>query len=142
MAFEEKRAWAMGLVAVAGYAAYVVLVLGRAGDGPLTGTPYAGTLLWTVGAAIVASIVAHVGIAAASGEEAGVTDQRDREIGRVGEHIGQSFVIVGAVAALLMALARWDHFWIANVLYLGFVLSAVLGSVARIVAYRRGFQSW
>jgi hypothetical protein len=46
------------------------------------------------------------------------------------------------VAALLMAMAEWDHFWIANVIYLAFVLSAILGSVAKIVAYRRGFQPW
>jgi hypothetical protein len=43
----------------------------------------------------------------------------------------------------LMALAEWDHFWIANVIYLTFVLSAVVGSVAKIFAYRQGgFQSW
>ena len=29
-------------------------------------------------------------------------------------------------------------FWIANAVYLGFVLSAVVGSVAKVVAYRRG----
>lgn len=49
---------------------------------------------------------------------------------------------MGGVAALLMAMAEWDHFWIANVIYLAFVLSAMLGSVAKIVAYRRGFQPW
>ena len=29
---------------------------------------------------------------------------------------------------MLMAMARWDYFWIANVIYLGFVLWAVAGS--------------
>jgi hypothetical protein len=37
-----------------------------------------------------------------------------------------------------MALAEVDHFWIANALYLAFVLGAVSGAVARIWAYRRG----
>ena len=37
-----------------------------------------------------------------------------------------------------MAMARWDYFWIANVLYLGFVLWAIAGSVLKLVAYRRG----
>jgi hypothetical protein len=55
---------------------------------------------------------------------------------------GRSFVVVGGVAALLLAMTAADHFWIANVIYLTFVLSAVLGSVAKIVAYRRGFQPW
>jgi len=37
-----------------------------------------------------------------------------------------------------MALARWDYFWIANVIYLGFVLSAVAGSVVKLAGYQRG----
>jgi hypothetical protein len=44
----------------------------------------------------------------------------------------------GAAAALVMAMAKVDYFWIANVIYLGFVLWAVAGSVLKLVAYRRG----
>ncbi|WP_406037392.1 hypothetical protein OG799_22790 [Micromonospora sp. NBC_00898] len=142
MAFEEKRAWIMALVAVAGYAAYVLVVLGRADGDPLADVSYAGPLLATIAGAIVASIALHIVVSIVSPEGANEKDQRDREIHRLGEHIGQSFVIVGGVAALAMALADWDQFWIANVIYLCFVLSAVVGSVAKIVAYRRGFQSW
>jgi hypothetical protein len=65
-------------------------------------------------------------------------DVRDREIYRFGEYASRWFVAAGAGAALIMAMARWDYFWIANVLYLGFVLWAVAGSVVRLVAYRRG----
>ena len=142
MAFEEKRAWIMALVAVAGYAAYVLVVLGRADGDPLADVSYAGPLLTTVAAAIVASIALNILVSIVSPEGANEKDQRDREIHRRGEYIGQSFVIVGGVAALAMALANWDQFWIANVIYLCFVLSALVGSVAKIVAYRRGFQSW
>ncbi|SBT45963.1 hypothetical protein [Micromonospora narathiwatensis] len=142
MAFEEKRAWIMGLVAIAGYAAYVVIVLGRADGDPLAEVSYAGPLLATVAGSIVASIALHIGVSIVSPEGANEKDQRDREIHRLGDHIGQSFVIVGGVAALAMALADWDQFWIANVIYLCFVLSAVVGSTAKIVAYRLGFQSW
>lgn len=140
VAYEEKRAWIMAVVSAIAYAVYAILVLARADDGRLVDTPYAATLLWTVGGAIVASIVLN--IAAAASRDGHRTDQRDREINRFGDYIGQSFVAVGGVAALLMALAEWDHFWIANAVYLAFVLSAILGSVAKIVAYRRGFQSW
>ncbi|MGC5020329.1 hypothetical protein [Micromonospora sp. DT47] len=142
MAFEEKRAWIMALVAVAGYAAYVMVVLGRADGDPLADVSYAGPLLATVAGAIVASIALNILVSIVSPEGANEKDQRDREIHRLGEYIGQSFVIVGGVAALAMALADWDQFWIANVIYLCFVLSAVVGSVAKIVAHRRGFQSW
>ena len=43
---------------------------------------------------------------------------------------------------MLMAMARWEPFWIANVLYLCFVLSVVLGSVTKVVVYRRGLPLW
>ncbi|WP_326586172.1 hypothetical protein [Streptomyces sp. NBC_01294] len=68
-------------------------------------------------------------------------DQRDREIHHFGEYIGQSFVVIGGVAGLVLAMAEVDQFWIANAIYLAFVLSALLGSAAKIVAYRLGFPA-
>ncbi len=132
----------MLVVSVLAYASYLITVLGRAGGAPLVEVPYAAALLWTVGGAIVAAIVLHVVVSVVSPEGANQKDQRDREIGWFGERIGQSFVVVGGVAALLMSLAQLPHFWIANAVYLAFVLSAVLGSVARILAYRRGLPQW
>ncbi|RSN10890.1 hypothetical protein DMC63_31080 [Streptomyces sp. WAC 05977] len=142
VAMEEKRAWIMVAVTVFGYAAYLIVVLRRAGSGPLVDIPYVAPLLWTIGAAIVASIVLNVAAAITSPRDAGRKDQRDREIGRFGEYIGQSFVVIGGVAALVMAMAELDHFWIANTVYLAFVLSSLLGSIAKIAAYRWGFQAW
>ncbi|HET9143798.1 hypothetical protein [Actinophytocola sp.] len=142
MAVEEIRAWIMLVVSVLGYLAYVVIVLAKAGDGPLVEVSYAWTLLWIVAAAIVVSIVLHILFGALATGADRRKDQRDREIGRLGDYIGQSFVIIGAVAAMLMAMVELAHFWIANVIYLAFVLSAVVGSVAKIFAYRKGFQSW
>ncbi|MFI6977532.1 hypothetical protein ACIBSV_02965 [Embleya sp. NPDC050154] len=142
MAFEEKRAWIMVFVTVGAYATYLAVVLGRAGNTPLAEVSYASTLLWTIGAAILAAIVLHIVVSIVTPEGANRKDQRDREIGRFGEHAGQSLVVVGAVAALGMALAEWDHFWIANTIYLAFVLSAILDSGARIAAYRWGLPSW
>ncbi|MET9853604.1 hypothetical protein ABZY57_11720 [Streptomyces sp. NPDC006450] len=143
VAFEEKRAWIMGVVAIVGYAVYLVVVLGRAGDGvPLAEVPYVMPLLWTVGGAIVAAVLCNIAVAVAERGEAEVKDQRDKEIGRFGEHAGQSFLAIGAVTALILSMAGADRFWISNALYLGFVLSAVLGSAVKLAAYRRGFQSW
>ncbi|MFI9455063.1 hypothetical protein [Amycolatopsis sp. NPDC052450] len=142
MALEEKRAWIMAVVTVFAYAAYLIVVFGRASSGAVVDVPYVAPLLWTVGAAIVASIVLHIAAAIASPRDAGRKDQRDREIGRFGEHVGQSFVVIGGVAALVMAMAELDHFWIANSVYLAFVLSSLLGSIAKIAAYRWGFQAW
>lgn len=142
MSFEEKSAWVMGAVAVGSYAVYLAVVLGLSGSMPLVEVPYVVPLLWTVGGSITTSIALHALLGILSPKEAGRKDQRDREIYRFGEYIGQSFVVMGGIGALLLALVKADHFWIANVIYLAFVLSAVLGSAAKVVAYRRGFQPW
>ena len=41
-----------------------------------------------------------------------------------------------------LTMAELDYFWIANAIYLAFVLSALLGSMAKLMAYRHGFQPW
>jgi hypothetical protein len=142
MTHEQKRAWIRLVVAVIAYAAYVAVVVGRADGRALPDTPYAVTLLTSVGGAIVASIVAEIVIGAANPRASRVVDERDREIARLGDQVAQSFVIIGAVSAMLMALARWDSFWIANVIYLGFVLSSVLGGTTRVVLYTRSVPRW
>ncbi|MBN6051471.1 hypothetical protein JYK22_05945 [Nonomuraea sp. RK-328] len=142
MTHEEKRAWIRLVVAVVAYAAYAVTIAGRAGGRPLAEAPYEAVLLWSVGGAIAASILAEVVMAAVNPGASRVTDVRDKEIARFGEHVGQAFVVIGAVAAMLMAMAGWDRFWIANVVYLCFVLSSVLGGVAKIVVYRRSMPEW
>jgi hypothetical protein len=142
MTLEEKRAWIRLIVAVAAYAGYVAVVLGRASGRSLAGVPYAAALLWSVGAAIAAAIVIEVAVGVANPRMSRVKDVRDREIGRFGDYAGQSFVIIGAVAAMLMAMAGWQRFWIANVIYLCFVLSAILGNVTKVVVYRGIFLQW
>jgi hypothetical protein len=141
MASEEKRAWIMIVVSMCAYAIYAATVLGRRGETPLTEVPYAAPMLWSIGGAIVASIVLHITVSIADGS-GGKTDQRDREINRFGDHIGQSFVVIGGTGALLLAVLEVDYFWIANAIYLAFVLSALLGSTAKIFAYRKGFHPW
>ncbi|MFJ9550626.1 hypothetical protein [Streptomyces erythrochromogenes] len=142
MAVEEKRAWIMIVVTVVSYAVYLALVLGRSGDGRIAEEPYVAALLWTVGSAIVASILLHITVSLLTPEDGRIKDQRDREIHHFGDHIGQSFVVIGGVAGLVLAMAEADQFWIANAIYLAFVLSALLGSTAKIFAYRTGFQPW
>ena len=141
MAFQEKRAWVMALVSVGAYVVYLAVVLGDRGADGLAGTPYVAALLWTVGAAIVANVLLQIPLAMTAPHDAGAKDERDREIYRFGEYVGQSFLVIGGVAALVLAMSEASHFWIANAIYLAFVLSAVLSSIAKIAAYR-GFRPW
>ncbi len=123
VSFDEKVAWAYLVVAVLGYAVYLIL-LGVNGPGA-----YVPLLIGTV-----------VGIS--NPREADKRDQRDREIKVFGERVGQAFVVIGALAALVLALFETPWFWIANAVYLAFVLSAVVGSIATLVAYRKGLPAW
>jgi hypothetical protein len=132
----------MLVAALGGYATYLAVILGRAGSIPLPEVPYVPVMLWTIGGAIAASIVLNILAAVVLPEGAGKKDQRDREIYRFGEYVGQSFLVIGGVAVLVMAMAELPHFWIANTVYLAFVLSAVLASIAKLTAYRRGLPAW
>lgn len=143
MSSEERSAWVLGIVAVLGYAIYATLVLGAAGSvGALVDVDYAPYMLATIGGGILAGIIVTIIVGMFFPKDAGKKDERDREISRFGEYGGQSLLVVGSLAALLLALLEADTFWIANVLYLGFVLSAILGSILKITGYRAGFQKW
>jgi hypothetical protein len=137
---EEKRAWIMVVVSACTYVVYAVVIVGRAGA-RLADVSYVGTLLWAVGISIVASIVLNILASFVTSKDDTIKDQRDREIGRFGDYVGQSFVVIGAVAAMVLSMAKADYFWIANAVYLAFTLSALVGSVARIFAYRTGLPA-
>ena len=140
MSYEEKSTWVMGVLAVLGYGTYLTIVLGQLGSTPLTEVDYVPALLWTIGGSIVVSIVIHIFLGAK--KNADKRDPRDREIYRTGEYIGQSLIAMGAVAAMLMAMFEFDTFWIANTIYLAFVLSAILATIAKAVFYIKGMPSW
>lgn len=131
----------MVVVSACTYAVYAVVVLGRAATGRLADVSYVGTLVWAVGISIVVSIVLNIVASFVTPKDDAIKDQRDREIGRFGDYVGQSFVVIGAVAAMILSMARADYFWIANAVYLAFTLSALVGSVARIFAYRTGLPA-
>jgi hypothetical protein len=138
VSYEEKGVWAYLVSSAGAYVVYLAIVLPRLGGLPAAHVPYAAPLLWTTGASILASVIVRTVLESARPSESRRVDVRDRDIARFGEQAGRWFVIGGASAGFLMALARWDYFWVVNVIYLGFVLWAVVGSVLRLVAYRRG----
>ena len=138
MSYEEKGIWVYLVTSAAAYAVYLAVIVGRLASTPAAEVPYVSVLLWTAGASIVASIVGRVLVETASPSDSRRSDVRDREIYRFGEYASRWFLVTGAAAALVMAMAKVDYFWIANVIYLGFVLWAVAGSALKLVAYRRG----
>jgi hypothetical protein len=136
MSYEHRSVWAMLVIAVVGYGVYLSLILSGLDGAPLHEADFVLPMLWTIGGAIVVSIVVHMFLMHPSKREK--RDQRDLEINRFGEFIGHGVLVLGAVIALVVALFELQHFWIANVIYLAFVVSAVVASIAKLVAYRSG----
>jgi hypothetical protein len=141
MTFTERHTWIFGVTTLVSYVAYLAVILGRAQGTPLVEVAYVRPMLWSIGGVIVATIVFSILAGLSWGRDGGQKDDRDREIHRFGEYVGTSFLVLGGAAALFLSMAEVAHFWIANAVYLCFALSSLLGSVTKIIAYRRGFQS-
>src|SRR5215831_13500505 len=138
MSYDEKGIWVYLVTSAGSYVAYCVIVLGRLLHTPAAQVPYIAVLLWTAGASMIANTAGRVLVETARPSDSRQRDVRDKEIFRFGEYASRWFVVGGAAAGFFMALAKVDYFWIANVIYLGFVLWAIAGSVVKLVAYRRG----
>ena len=141
MTLQERRSWTFLVVVVVAYAGYVIWVVRAADGGPIADVAYQKPLLISMGASMLAAIVIEILLAIIKPVSTR-KDMRDEEIGRLGDYTGYSFVVIGGIAALLMSMAEWDWFWIANVLYLCFAVSAIFEGVAKVVAYRRGLPQW
>ena len=150
MSYEERGQWVYLIANVLGFGAYATFILGRAGSLPLANDVYVPALLWTIGIAIALSIAGRIAVEIAariagemSGEivsdaDAYTADVRDRDIGRLGEYVGGIVLGVGMIVPFVLTLAEFDYFWIGNAIYLVFALSAFVGTVVKLVAYRRG----
>jgi len=150
MPFEEKVTWVSGVVSAVVAAVYFSVILGRLGDAPVNEIAYQRPLLIAIGAVIVLTIVGSIamgigtGISAeikgnGSAEDIGRKDERDVRIGRRGELVGYYVASIGMLGVLVLTMLEYDYFWIANALYLSFVVAALVSSAVKLVAYRRGF---
>lgn len=143
MSFEEKHWWTYAAIALVVPAIYFAIVLPRAAGTPVDEIEFQVPLLTAGGAgvvlAIIANIVLRIASDIASPEDAARKDQRDRDINRLGEYVGGVVLAVAMVVPFGLAMLEVDHFWIANAMYLAFVLSALAGSAVKLVIYRRGF---
>ena len=138
MSYEERGVWAYLLSSAAAYIAYLAIVAPRLFHTPAAQVSYLVPLLVTTLASVFVATVVRSILEVARPSDSSKADARDRDIARFGAYVSRWFVVGGAMAGFFLAVRRLDYFWIANVIYLGFVLWAVVGSVLRLVAYRRG----
>ncbi|MDR6866783.1 hypothetical protein J2Y69_001382 [Microbacterium resistens] len=142
MVYHERTAWAGLLSSVLAVGAYVVLLFAAAGGGPLTEVDWLPLMLWTIGGGIVLSIVIAIVWGAVVGvrdrDAATASDIRDRDISRMGARVEHAFLVIAGLVVILLCAVRADLFWIANTMFAGFAVSAFIGGIARVIAYRRG----
>jgi hypothetical protein len=142
MAFLEKSNWVVLIVAVPTLLVYVALVVPQVVSKPMADVSWVQPMVFTIVGFIVANVLGNVVAAASNPGEADKKDQRDTEIDHFGERVGNWLIIAGSIAALVLAMARADHLWIANAIFLGGIAGALVSSVTKIAAYHGPFQKW
>lgn len=142
MAFLEKSNWVVLLVAVATLVTYGGTVASQALSKPVAEISWVQPMIYSIVGFIVANVVGNVIAAASNPKEADKKDQRDKEIDRFGERVGNYLLIAGSCVALVLAMAAADRFWIGNAIYLAGILGAMGASATKIAAYHGPFQKW
>ncbi len=142
MGYGERNVWAgmiVGVLVVGAYLAYLLVQLSHL---PASEVAWQWPMVWTVAAGIVGTIVLSIGWGIVAGirdrDELHRLDQRDTDIERMGNRVGQAFMAIGGVGAIVLAMVKADWFWIGNALFFAFFLSALVGGIAQAIAYRRG----
>ena len=142
MSFEEKSAWITGLGVGICWLWYAIVAAINLPVQAFVEIGYRGPLIVSVVIAIVIIIASHIVVSIFAPREAGQRDERDRDIERFGNYVGQFVIGVATLGILAMAMLEMHYFWIANLAYLGLALSEIVTSGARIAAYRFGIHQW
>jgi len=150
MPFEEKMTWVSGLAMIVVPLVYFVVMIGRLQSTPAADIAYQVPLIVAMVASVVLVIIGAIVMAIGTSISATIRgrkpedeidrkDERDKTISRRGDLIGYYVASAGMVGVLILTMLETDYFWIANALYLSFVVAMAVSKVVKLVAYRRGF---
>lgn len=139
MSYEEKRAWIEAAIAAVLPVVYLATVLSQVATTDVGEIAYVRPMLTAIGAAIVLNVVLSIVAVIASPTDRDKTDERDTDINRYGEYRAGIVLGVAMLVPFGLTLASADRFWIAQGMYLAFVLSALTSAILKVVVYRQGF---
>jgi hypothetical protein len=142
MSFDEKRAWSYLLGVAVAYAGYLAVLLARMRGVAVDAVAYRALMLGSIGVSVGVSVLGSIAAAVSAPSEADTRDERDASIYRYGDMVGFVTLSIAALGALALAMVRADPFWIANALYLAFVVAALVSTGVKLFAYRRGLPPW
>jgi hypothetical protein len=149
MPFEEKMSWASVIVTVVVAGSYFATMLGQLGTTPAAEIVYQPAMIAAIVASVVLMVLSAILVATGSAIKSAVIgdgsvtdidrkDERDVAVRRRGDVVAYYVASVGAVCVLGLTMAQYPYFWIANALYLTFVIATLTGEIVKITAYRRG----
>jgi hypothetical protein len=130
------------VVGVSTLLVYLAFVVPQVLSEPIAEVTWVEPMILAIVGFVVANILGNIVAAISNPRAADLSDERDREIDRAGERIGNWLVIAGAVTGLVLAMAMADQFWIANAIFLGGMAASIVSAVAKIAAYRGSFDRW
>jgi len=142
MAFLEKSNWVVLVVGVPTLLIYAALIVPQLLSKPMAEVSWVQPMIGAIAGFVVANVLGNIVAAASNPREADRNDERDREIDRFGERVGNWLIVAGSITALVLAMAMADQFWIANAIFIGGIAGALLSSVTKIAAYHGPFQRW
>ena len=135
LSYGERYTWGYLTTCIVIYTIYAVYMLGLLADTPAADIAFQKPLLIAVGAGIVVGMF----LAPAPRKGRDRKDERDTDIHRRGELAGFYVLAIGMLGPLALTFLEADHFWIANAMYLAYVLNAIGASATKLVLYHRGW---
>lgn len=138
MAYEERVAWSGLITSILVLIAYPLLLLWS----PDPHGSWLPIMLYTIGGGVFVTVLITTlwGVIAARHDPDARTmsDVRDKDIARMGTRVEHAFLVIAGLAVIVLCAMNVDVFWIAQTMFAGFAVSALIGTIARVVAYRRG----
>lgn len=142
MGYYERNTWTQVATTVIVLAIYIPWTLSTLPEGAADGNEWLWRMMWVimggVGATIVGSIIWGIVAGARKEDASSRADERDIRITQAGERVGQAFLVLGGIAAIVMCAMAVHPFWIAQTIFAGFALSALIGGIASLIMYRVG----
>jgi hypothetical protein len=149
MTAEERAVWVYLGVVILTSGAYLAVVIPRAISQPIEDVSWVAPMLWALGFSILGTIVGSivgsvsgaVGLAIRGISPAGQLegDQRDKDIKAMGDRRAAWAASASMLVVLVLAMIGADPFWIGNTVFVAGTVGALLETITKIVAYRRGF---
>jgi hypothetical protein len=148
MTGEEKTAWVYGVVVIVTSGVYFAYIATQLAQMPVEEIAWEIPLLVTIAASIVGVIILTIASAIGGAVWSGIRgrfqepdftkDERDLAIKRLADRRNYALISVGLFGTLVLAMLDVDTFWIGNWVFLAGTLGAVVETLTKVRAYRRG----